>query len=102
MITSIKKKKYLNDEEVENIKNSKKNAKNEGNEKDAKDVYELEVINQVLYDEDESDGKNKKSSKNAFSDILELEKEWGEIEQEIFENGKEFIKFYICRKRKRR
>ena len=47
---------------LENIKNSKKNAKSEGNEKDAKNVYELEVINKVLYDEDESDGKNKKSS----------------------------------------
>ena len=31
---------------------------NEGNGKDAKYVYELEVINQVLYNEDESDGKN--------------------------------------------
>ena len=47
---------------LENIKNSKKNAKSEGNEKDAKNVYELEVINKVLYDEDESNGKNKKSS----------------------------------------
>ena len=89
IITSIKKKKYLNDEEVENIKNSKKNVKNEENEKDVKDVYELEVINQVLYDEDESDGKNKKSSKNSLSGARELENEWGEIEQEIFENEKD-------------
>ena len=89
IITSIKKKKYLNDEEVANIKNAKKNAKNEETEKDEKDIYELEVINQILYDEEESDGKNKKSSKNSLSGTRELENEWGEIEQEIFENEKD-------------
>ena len=54
IITSIRKKKFLNDKEVEDIKSAKRN------EKDEKDVYELEVINQVIFDEEENDGKNKK------------------------------------------
>ena len=44
--TSIKKKKFLDDQEIEeNNKNIKKEGKKE------KDVYELEVVNQVLYDD---------------------------------------------------
>ena len=79
IITSIRKKKFLGDKEVDLKDNSKRN------EKEEKDVYELEVINQVLFDEEELDGKYKKI--NAVG-IRELDNEWGEIEQEIFENEK--------------
>ena len=77
IITSIKKKKYLNEKEVENIKK----LKNETDKEEQKDIYELEVINQILLDEDDLDGK-----KNG---VKKLENEWGEIEQEIFENEKD-------------
>ena len=81
IITSIKKKKYLDEKEVEDIKNE--TNKKGKNGKEEKDVYELEVINQVLLDEDDSEGKNKKNG------LRQLENEWGEIEQEIFENEKD-------------
>ena len=76
IITSIKKKKFLGDKEVDS-RDSKKNEK---------EVYELEVINQVLYDEEEPEGKSKKKSPIG---IKEFDNEWGEIEQEIFENEKD-------------
>ena len=66
--TSIKKKKYLDDKVVD-----KKIEKSE------KDIYELEVVNQVLYDDEAK-----------LSQIVgkELDNEWGEIEQFIFDNEK--------------
>ena len=74
--TSIKKKKFLDDQEIEeNNKNIKKDGKKE------KDVYELEVVNQVLYDDEESYGKKKNSKFDK-----EIENEWGEIEQMIYDN----------------
>ena len=84
IITSIRKKKYVYDKDVENLTNFKKTEKDEKGEKGEKDIYELEVINQVLYDDDETDGKNKKNAS-----FRELENEWGEIEQEIFEKEKD-------------
>ena len=83
IITSIRKKKYVNDKELENLKDAQKKGKDE------KDVYELEIINQVLCDDEESEGKNKKNFKNSPSTARELENEWGEIEQDIFENEKD-------------
>ena len=85
IITSLKKKKYLNEDGDIN-----KNAKNLNKEKE-KDIYELEVINQVLLNEEDSEGKNKKSGKETLSSKSgkESENEWGEIEQNIFEEKKE-------------
>ena len=85
IITSLKKKKYLNEDGEIN-----KNAKNLNKEKE-KDIYELEVINQVLLNEEDSEGKNKKSGKETLSSKSgkESENEWGEIEQNIFEEKKE-------------
>ena len=54
-----------------------------------KDIYELEVINQVVYDDEDSEGKNKKNMKSSPSTARELENEWGEIEQDIFENERD-------------
>ena len=83
IITSIKKKKYLDEIEVENIKNKAKNKIDEKIAKDGKDIYELEVVNQVLLDDEDPESKNKKNG------LKELDNEWGEIEQEIFENEKD-------------
>ena len=81
IITSIKKKKYLeeNDTEDKRPKAPKKET----------DIYELEVINQVLLNDD-SEGKSKKSGKETASSksAKESEGEWGEIEQAIFEEKK--------------
>ena len=84
IITSIKKKKYL-EEENESINKNQKNINKE------KDIYELEVINQVLYNEEDSEGKNKKSGKETTTakSGKESENEWGEIEQNIFEGNKD-------------
>ena len=85
IITSIRKKKYEYDNIIKNFSNFKKTEKNEKGEKNEKaekndkDIYELEVINQVLYDDEEGNEKNKKNSE------IEYENEWGEIEQEVFE-----------------
>ena len=57
IITSIKKKKYLDDSAQCELNKKQKTAKKEI------DVYELEVINQVLYNDEDSQGKNKKSGK---------------------------------------
>jgi len=83
IITSIRKKKYVNEQDLENLKNAQKKEKNE------KDIYELEVINQVVYDDEDSEGKNKKNMKSSPSTARELENEWGEIEQDIFENERD-------------
>ena len=64
IVTSIKKRKYL-DENGE-----KTNKKNE------KDIYELEVVNTILYDGDENN-----IEKKVF-----IDDECGKIEQEIHEN----------------
>ena len=82
ILTSIKKKKFIDDQIIDyNHKNNEKDNKNE------KDVYELEVINQILYDEDESVGNNKKLFERKNSKFSkELENEWGEIEQIIYDN----------------
>ena len=84
IIASLKKKKYLNAEEDNN---NNKNTKNLNKEKD---IYELEVINQVLLNEDDSE-KNKKTGKETASSKSgkESDNEWGEIEQNIFEEKKE-------------
>ena len=80
IITSIKKKTYLDDTGPE---------KNNKTSKNEKDVYELEVINQVLVDEEDMKG-NLKSLGEKSSPIAgrELDDEWGEIEQVIFDNEK--------------
>ena len=77
IITSLKKKK-CNEEQNKNI-----NKEN--------DIYELEVINKVLYNEDESEEKNKKTIKETISSKPEEElgSEWGEIEQAIYEEKKD-------------
>ena len=77
IITSLKKKK-CNEEQNKNI-----NKEN--------DIYELEVINKVLYDEDDSEEKNKKTIKETISSKPEEElgSEWGEIEQAIYEEKKD-------------
>ena len=80
IITSIKKKTYSDDNGPE---------KNNKTPKNEKDVYELEVINQVLVDEEDMKG-NLKSLGEKSSPIAgrELDDEWGEIEQVIFDNEK--------------
>ena len=77
IITSLKKKKF-NEEQNKNI-----NKEN--------DIYELEVINKVLYNEDDSEEKNKKTIKETISSKPEEElgSEWGEIEQAIYEEKKD-------------
>ena len=64
IMTSIKKKKLINTDE----RNNKQNEK---------DVYEIEVINTVLYDDEEN------IDKKEF-----VNEEWGEIEQEIEQKEK--------------
>ena len=85
IITSIKKKKFLEENEKEEINKKPKNVNKE------MDIYELEVINQVLCNEEDSEGKNKKSGKETLSSKSgkDSENEWGEIEQAIFEEKKE-------------
>ena len=84
IITSIKKKKYLDDSAQCELNKKQKTAKKEI------DVYELEVINQVLYNDEDSQGKSKKSGKETLSSKSEKDSdndnEWGEIEQAVFEN----------------
>ena len=75
--TTLKKKKYLDDKVVD-----------KKIEKDEKDIYELEVINQVLYGDEDSLIKRDIGGKNSPIDGKELENEWGEIEQFIFDNEK--------------
>ena len=75
--TTLKKKKYLDDKVVD-----KKIEKNE------KDIYELEVVNQVLYGDEDSLIKRDIGGKNSPIVGKELENEWGEIEQFIFDNEK--------------
>ena len=75
--TTLKKKKYLDDKVVD-----KKIEKNE------KDIYELEVVNQVLYGDEDSLIKRDIGGKKSPIVGKELENEWGEIEQFIFDNEK--------------
>ena len=87
IITSIKKRKYLDENELQDSKN--KSYKNKKSNSKEKDIYELEIINQVIFNENEEDGKSKKSDgKNSSKELKELE-EWGEIEQAIFENERD-------------
>ena len=92
IITSIKKKKYVDENSNEKPINTKKDVKNENDVKEDKDIYELEVINQILFDDEDIILKNKKSpdaKSNSAADVREMESEWGEIEQDIYENEKD-------------
>ena len=81
IITSIKKKKYLDNNKTE------KNNKTPISEKD---FYELEVINQVLLDDEDLMGNlNTIGEKNSPLAVRELNDEWGEIEQVIFDKEKD-------------
>ena len=82
IITSIKKKKFL--DENNQVEPEQKQTK----DNKEIDVYELEVINQVLYNEDDLDKKSKKTSSSKSGKESENENEWGEIEQAIFEDKK--------------
>ena len=85
IITSIKKKKFLEENMPDDaFQKLKKHDKDN-------DIYELEVINQIVYNEDESEEKKKKSGKESSSSKSERESEneWGEIEQAIFEDIKD-------------
>ena len=85
IITSIKKKKFLEENMPDDaFQKLKKHDKDN-------DIYELEVINQIVYNEDESEEKKKKSGKETSSSKSERESEneWGEIEQAIFEDIKD-------------
>ena len=79
IITSLKKKKYTEEEKKSDLINGKN------------DIYELEVINKVTYNSSDSEGKNKKSMKETASSNVGEESgyEWGEIEQAIFEEKKD-------------
>ena len=79
IITSLKKKKYTEEEKKSDLINGKN------------DIYELEVINKVTYNSSDSEGKNKKSMKEIASSNVGEESgyEWGEIEQAIFEEKKD-------------
>ena len=84
IITSIKKKKFLDeDSQIESNQKQKKDNKEI-------DVYELAVINQVLYNEEDLEKKSKKSGKETSSSKSgkesENENEWGEIEQAVFDD----------------
>ena len=79
--TTIKKKKYL-DDQILDEKASKKTDRNE------KDIYELEVVNQVLFDDEDTLIKKNLADKHLTMAGKEIDNEWGEIEQEIFENEK--------------
>ena len=86
IITSIKKKKFLDeDNQIESNQKQKKDNKEI-------DVYELAVINQVLYNEEDLEKKSKKSGKETSSSKSgkesENENEWGEIEQAVFDDKK--------------
>ena len=70
--TSIKKKKFIDNKVVD--------EKNKTSNKDEKDIYEVEVVNQVVYDDIKNMG-GKKFGK-------ELENEWGDVEKNIYENEK--------------
>ena len=86
LIITLKKTANFNKLYEENEKERKKKQ-----EEKEKDIYELEVINQVLYNEEDSEGKNKKSGKETTTakSGKESENEWGEIEQNIFEGNKD-------------
>ena len=65
IITSIKKRKYLDENEPQDSKNQKSHSKE-------KDIYELEIINQVIFNENEEDGKSKKrDGKNSSKELKE-------------------------------
>ena len=66
IVTSIKKKKFQDESEDKSYK------------KKEKDIYELEVVNTILYDDE--DNIEKKEYQNE---------EWGEIEQEMYVNEKD-------------
>jgi len=92
IITSIKKMKYLDDNDIQESKiKSKANKKSttSGN-----DIYELEIINQVIFNESEEEDKNKTKNKKIIQKSSPKEEnesddgEWGEIEQQIFANEK--------------
>ena len=70
--TSIKKKKIIDDKVVD--------ERNKTANKNGKDIYEVEVVNQVLYDDINNFG-GKKFGK-------ELENEWGDVEKNLYENEK--------------
>ena len=89
IITSIKKKKYVDENGNEKALTAKKDVKNENDVKDEKDIYELEVINQVLFDDEDIILKKKGPDGKNSPEVREIESEWGEIEQDIYENEKD-------------
>ena len=93
IITTIKRVKALDDstsQEHENQNDKRRNSKTI-----EKDIYQLEVINQVIFNgtgENKSNMKNYRTieGKNYTKDEKESESgEWDEIEQKIFENEKD-------------
>jgi len=84
IITSIKKRKYKDENDLIEL-NQNKNIK-----PSEKDIYELEVINQVIFNEEDEEGAKSKRYEEKITprEIKESDGEWGEIEQMIFENEK--------------
>ena len=84
IITSIKRRKYQDENDLIELNQNKNTKPSE------KDIYELEVINQVIFNETDEEGAKSKryEEKTAPKEIKESDGEWGEIEQMIFENEK--------------
>lgn len=84
IITSIKRRKYRDENDLIELNKNKNTKPSE------KDIYELEVINQVIFNETDEEGAKSKryEEKVAPREIKESDGEWGEIEQMIFENEK--------------
>ena len=88
IITSIKKKKNVDDIDVQDYYKNKNNKSKNQNEKE-KDIYELEVINQVIFNETDEEKTKRNDGKISPRDEKVSEGDWGEIEQIIFENEKD-------------